>query len=190
MQSEHETGTTTVEPVEVARALAARLGVTLVDKTPEEQGSNWNGKVLAGCQSSDNIIHDLAHWMVAPKSRRGAYEFGLGSSPDVFCSKAIELVSDAFGQREEEHASLLGIIIERHFGHDWRHTWRFHSWKAYDHKVFERLRWLVQNGLVTTSLIPTFSTVKVKTHTTAAEVSKATRELLDDYARTPASNVL
>lgn len=171
--------------VEATVEIARRLGVKLVDQSPSQHGCNWSGKVLAGHQNSQNIIHDLAHWMVAPPSRRRVCEFGLGSSPDVFSKDAVDLVSTKFGQREEEHASLLGIIIERDLGHNWRYTWRYHSWKAHDKLVHKRIAWLIRNGLITTDLKPTFSTRRVPTKVSDEEVDRVGTLLLDDYERLP-----
>ena len=73
--------------------------------------------------------HEIAHWLVAHPTRRYLPEFGLDEFSKPY--------------REEELASLLGILLEREYGLDWPHTLGEHEWHGEDHvtRVLWKLRW-------------------------------------------------
>jgi len=100
----------------------------------------FNGKTIAEFQdealtkrrTESNLIHDIAHFVVAAPERRTLPEFGLGESPDTFrLGPSMSLAKGMTGkmaQQEEELASALGIYWERELGLDWRQTIKDHCW--------------------------------------------------------------
>ena len=98
----------------------------------------FNGKTIAELDSSErpsprtesNIIHDIAHFVVAAPERRTIPEFGLGDSPDTlrFRTPRAKGITAKMAQQEEELASTLGIYWERELGLDWRQTISDHCW--------------------------------------------------------------
>lgn len=81
-----------------------------------EDWFGWNGKALRLNESISDILHEMAHWVVAPPKWRSCPDFGLESR------------SDSSADREEGKASLLGILLERAMGLPWGDTFRDHNW--------------------------------------------------------------
>ena len=106
----------------------------------KEEWFGWNGKALnvatPPAPSGGNLIHEIAHWVVAPPERRELPDFGLG---------AIGFRNGAGD--EESLASMLGILIERSLGLAWDDTWVLHEWSM-SSNVFTTYRWLLRRGLV------------------------------------------
>ena len=110
----------------------------------------WNGVALNMAHRStmvrgtSDLVHDVAHWLVATPDAREDPWFGL------------EYWIEEPAYEEEALASLLGILLERSLGLDWRYTWQFHSWDtggwAGIRPVILSLR---QRGLIR-GLTPTF----------------------------------
>lgn len=98
----------------------------------------FNGKTIAEFgdnemqkrRTDSNLIHDIAHFVVAAPERRTLPEFGLGDSPDtyIFNTPKAQGMTSQKAQQEEELASVLGIYWEREFGLDWYKTYEDHSW--------------------------------------------------------------
>src|SRR5271166_4935491 len=44
---------------------------------------NWDGAALGGATEAYVILHEVAHFALAPPARRGLVEFGLGPGPDT-----------------------------------------------------------------------------------------------------------
>lgn len=89
----------------------------------------WDGRnATLRARNPADIIHDLAHYIVCPPIRRGKVGFGLGREPEGFGKKYKLLVSTKKAQAEESLASLLGVLIERYLGFDWRETAAEHGW--------------------------------------------------------------
>lgn len=98
----------------------------------------FNGKTIAELdaaekpkrRSDSNLIHDIAHFVVADPERRTIPEFGLGDSPDTgrFNTPMTKGMTPKKAQDEEELASALGIYWERELGLDWRETFGEHMW--------------------------------------------------------------
>jgi len=59
-----------------------------------------------GCDT-EKLLHDVCHWLVAPKERRGKLNFGLGPGPT--------LVDDATSDNEEVTVMLLEQRLAPHF---------------------------------------------------------------------------
>jgi hypothetical protein len=80
---------------------------------------NWDGVALYGATEAYVILHEVAHFALAPPERRGLVEFGLGSGPDTLdrasAERAAVLLPLARDQ-DEAAASLLGIVWEATLG--------------------------------------------------------------------------
>jgi hypothetical protein len=80
---------------------------------------NWDGVALFGATEAYVILHEIAHFVLAPPGRRGLVEFGLGPGPDTFdragAERAVTL-SPLEREADEAAASLLGIIWEAALG--------------------------------------------------------------------------
>ena len=80
---------------------------------------NWDGAALNGATEAYVILHEVAHFALAPLERRGLVEFGLGPGPDTLDHEAAEraaVVSPRAREEDESLASLLGIIWEAALG--------------------------------------------------------------------------
>ncbi len=80
---------------------------------------NWDGVALYGATEAFVILHEVAHFTLAPPERRGLVEFGLGPGPDTLdragAERAVTL-SPLEREADEAAASLLGIIWEAALG--------------------------------------------------------------------------
>jgi hypothetical protein len=103
---------------QAALALARRHGVPV---HPEGTRSrfNWDGSALDPGTEAYVILHEVAHFVLAPPERRPLIDFGLGPGPDTTDRAAAEnaatvplLERDA----DEAAASLLGILWEAGLG--------------------------------------------------------------------------
>jgi len=97
-----------------AIALAVRLGIGVCDEDPAAAFS-WDGHVIRTRSETSVVFHEVAHWQIAPLSRRGLYDFGLGAGPEsgrVTEANAAACVDNATKEQEENLASLLGILWE------------------------------------------------------------------------------
>ena len=76
---------------------------------------NWDGKALSAATDAYVILHEVAHYVLAPPERRGLLEFGLGPGPDTLDRDAAERAAVLLPlerEQDEAAASLLGIIWE------------------------------------------------------------------------------
>jgi hypothetical protein len=76
---------------------------------------NWDGTALNGASEAYVILHEIAHFMLAPPERRRLVEFGLGPGPDTVDRAAAEraaILSPLARDEDETAASLLGILWE------------------------------------------------------------------------------
>jgi len=80
---------------------------------------NWDGAALNGATEAYVILHEVAHFALAPPERRGLVEFGLGPGPDTLdrdtADRAAVLPPPECDQ-DEAAASLLGIVWEAELG--------------------------------------------------------------------------
>ena len=82
-------------------------------------GFNWDGTALDGDTEAYVILHEVAHFVLAPPERRGLVDFGLGPGPDTTERGAAERAARVpVIDREEDEAaaSLLGILWETALG--------------------------------------------------------------------------
>lgn len=118
------------------RDLAKRFGVKLDDQ--RTRGYAYDGYSIRTRNRSEgageqrrwsNVLHDIAHWLVADPARRKLPDFGLGNAPDSYTDSE-PVVSEKQGDAEERQASLLGICYEAHLFSFMRAltTFDYHSW--------------------------------------------------------------
>ena len=70
---------------------------------------------LNGVSEAYLILHEIAHFLLAPPERRCLVEFGLGPGPDTVDRAAAEraaILSPLARDEDETAASLLGILWE------------------------------------------------------------------------------
>lgn len=97
-----------------ATRLARRLGIRIQPGLPR-RGFGWDGRIMRAGTEAYVLLHESAHWLLANRRRRRAFEFGLGPGPETgHCAAAQRamLLTDAAREREEAMASLLGILWE------------------------------------------------------------------------------
>ncbi len=74
----------------------------------------WDGKQVwlsyIDDYRSDFILHELGHFLVAPKSRKYLPNYGLGISPDGGLSTP-KYVNASVRSVEEDRATLLGLLL-------------------------------------------------------------------------------
>jgi hypothetical protein len=61
-----------------------------------------------GCDT-EKLLHEVCHWLVAPRERRGRPNFGLGPGPGM------RVVTDVEGDNEEVTVMLLERLLAPHF---------------------------------------------------------------------------
>ena len=101
-----------------ALALAAALGVDILPGSPTLD-FGWNGRALRAETEAYVLLHEIAHFQIAPPARRALIDFGLGAGPETGDRIAAEHAATLFGvdrEREEALASLLGILWEVELG--------------------------------------------------------------------------
>jgi hypothetical protein len=101
-----------------ALELAASLDMGILPGSPLLD-FGWNGCALRGATEAYVLLHEIAHFQVAPEARRTLIDFGLGPGPETGDSAAAERAATIFGverEREEALASLLGILWEVELG--------------------------------------------------------------------------
>jgi hypothetical protein len=101
-----------------ALALASSFGMTI---HPEGAPCvfNWDGAALNGASEAYVILHEIAHFVLAPPERRRLVDFGLGPGPDTKDRDAAEraaVLAPQAREQDEAAASLLGIIWEAALG--------------------------------------------------------------------------
>jgi hypothetical protein len=133
-----------------AVALARRLGMATLAEEPTLAFS-WDGQILRTESEAWVILHEIGHFQTAPPQRRHLIDFGLGAGPetgriaeaDAACASDRET-----GDREEQIASLLGILWEEALGqpallalqeHNWLEGWNRAGGPAHFTACMDRL---------------------------------------------------
>jgi hypothetical protein len=101
-----------------ALAVARHFGVP-VHPTRTRCDFNWDGAALDGATEADVLLHEIAHFVLAPPARRGLIDFGLGPGPDTRDRAAAEraaMLPPLEREADEAEASLLGILWEAALG--------------------------------------------------------------------------
>jgi hypothetical protein len=97
----------------------ARLHRLRVHPHGAKPGFNWDGNALDGDTEAYVILHEVAHFVLAPPERRGLPDFGLGPGPDTTDRAAADracATSLIERDTDEAAASLLGILWEAALG--------------------------------------------------------------------------
>jgi hypothetical protein len=80
---------------------------------------NWDGAALNGATEAYVILHEVAHFVLAPAERRGLADFGLGPGPDTLdraTADGAAVLALPAREADEAAASLLGILWEAQLG--------------------------------------------------------------------------
>jgi hypothetical protein len=144
---------------QAALALARRCGMA-IHPAGVRAAFNWDGTALDGATEAYVILHEVAHFVLAPPERRRLVDFGLGPGPDTAERGAAEraaMLPIAERDADEAAASLLGILWEAALGQPALASFLDQNWleglerAAASHftTVFRRLRLL---GVVETAL--------------------------------------
>jgi hypothetical protein len=81
---------------------------------------NWDGAALDGDTEAYVILHEAAHFVLAPPERRNLVDFGVGAGPDTTDRAAADRAArlpTLERETDEAAASLLGILWEAALGH-------------------------------------------------------------------------
>ena len=103
---------------QAALTLARNLGIAIYPEG-EECAFNWDGTALNSATEAYVILHEAAHFVLAPAERRRLVDFGLGPGPDTRDRAAAEraaVLSPLAREEDEAAASLLGIVWEAQLG--------------------------------------------------------------------------
>ena len=116
-----------------SKPVLTRTGLSVLSKAPKRShGFEWDGRSIAlvsgsRLRPSRDVVHDFAHWLIAPNHRRRLRDFGLGASNSGGSSR--QVVTNTEANADEYMASLLGILIEMKLDHNWKDTVDDHSWE-------------------------------------------------------------
>ena len=102
----------------VACDLARAFGMKLLPGSPTRDYA-WTGMALRRDTEAYVLLHEVAHFQLAPPERRHAIDFGLGAGPETGDRDGAERAATVFGperEAEEAMASLLGVLWETEFG--------------------------------------------------------------------------
>ena len=103
---------------QAALAVAQGVGVA-IHPAGQHCPFNWDGVALNPATEAFVILHETAHFVLAPPARRRLVDFGLGPGPDTLDRAAAERAAVLpLLEREvdEAEASLLGILWEAALG--------------------------------------------------------------------------
>ncbi|MGB0631235.1 MAG: hypothetical protein ACPGRZ_11115 [Alphaproteobacteria bacterium] len=118
-----------------AQKLVARAGMPALDEAPADAFS-WDGAAVRTRSEASVLIHEVAHWLIAPPARRALPDFGLGAGPEtgrIAEADAARCVDHAVKEEEELLASLLGILLEAALGQPAIHAFIEQNWlEAWD----------------------------------------------------------
>ena len=101
-----------------ALELVRLAGLPAINEAPSSAFS-WDGAAVRTDSEASVLIHEVAHWLIAPPARRALPDFGLGAGPETGCAALADAaccVDNATKEEEELLASLLGILFEAALG--------------------------------------------------------------------------
>lgn len=102
----------------IACDLARAFGMPLLPGRPTIDYA-WTGQALRRETEAYVLLHEVAHFQLAPPERRHAIDFGLGAGPETGDRDGAERAATVFGierETEEAMASLLGVLWEVELG--------------------------------------------------------------------------
>ncbi|MGE0715615.1 MAG: hypothetical protein AB7P02_09240 [Alphaproteobacteria bacterium] len=152
----------TAERRDEAVALARALGIPTLDEEPADAFS-WDGARLRTRSEAWVVLHEIAHWQLAPPARRPLPDFGLGAGPETGRKEAADAARCLDGTalaEEEAEASLLGILweaaldrpaIHAFVEQNWLEGWDRPSAAAWFAETVERLH---RAGLIDDRAVP------------------------------------
>jgi hypothetical protein len=103
---------------DIACDLATAYGMPLLPGGPTLDYA-WTGQALRRETEAYVLLHEVAHFQLAPPERRHAIDFGLGAGPETGDRDGAERAATVFGierETEEAMASLLGVLWEVELG--------------------------------------------------------------------------
>lgn len=111
------------------REVVSALGIPYVEGKDPNQFV-WNGYQLQidNLDTPSNILHECAHYQVAPTLFRRQVEYGLGKAPNSLRFFEVTRLHTRAAPDDELLASLLGILWEKHLGYDHVNTLFAHNW--------------------------------------------------------------
>jgi hypothetical protein len=98
--------------------LARSFGMGILPGSPALD-LGWNGHALRSATKAYVLLHEIAHFQIAPHARRRSVDFGLGPGPECGDRAGAERAACIFGlerEVEEAMASLLGVLWEVELG--------------------------------------------------------------------------
>jgi hypothetical protein len=101
-----------------AIAIARQFGVP-VHPAGTHSLFNWDGTALDVDTEAYVILHEVAHFVLAPPERRRLIDFGLGPGPDTrerIAAEHAAVLPLVEREADEAEASLLGILWEAALG--------------------------------------------------------------------------
>ncbi|BBK34858.1 hypothetical protein EDC65_2655 [Stella humosa] len=113
-----------------AVAFARSLGIPTLAEAPADAFS-WDGSVLRTDSEAWVILHEVAHWLLAPPWRRGLRDFGLGAGPETGRKPEADQdrrLDETALAAEEAEASLLGILLEAALDQPALHAFLEQNW--------------------------------------------------------------
>jgi len=144
-----------------ALGLARKFGMSCRPGSPK-RGFSWDGRALRAGTEAYVLVHEVAHFQLAPPARRRRIDFGLGSGPETGDRAGAErqrMADEPTREREEAMASLLGILWEVELGQPGLASFLDQNWLegggAARHFT-EILRGLRAGGFVTSAGRPTW----------------------------------
>lgn len=116
-------------PLGAAREIVTALGIPYAEGEDLNQFV-WNGYQLQidNLDTPSNILHECAHYQVAPTLFRNQVEYGLGKAPNSNRFFEVTRRHIKAAPDDETLASLLGILWEKHLGYDHIDTLFVHNW--------------------------------------------------------------
>jgi hypothetical protein len=102
----------------VALDLARAFGMEILPGSPALD-FGWNGRALREATEAYVLLHEIAHFQIAPPQRRHRVDFALGPGPETSDCATAQRAARLFGiarEVEEAMASLLGILWEVELG--------------------------------------------------------------------------
>ena len=115
---------------QAALDLVMSFGVPVIHEKPSTAFS-WDGHAIRTQSEASVLVHELAHWQIAPPDRRHLPDFGLGAGPETGCvadADAARCANDTVKEHEELMASLLGILWEAVLGQPAIHAFVEQNW--------------------------------------------------------------
>ena len=76
--------------------------MTAIDAVPATAFS-WDGRAVRTRSEASVLIHEVAHWLIAPPDRRALPDFGLGAGPEtgrIAEANAARCVDDAVREKK------------------------------------------------------------------------------------------